>query len=176
MISLGIDIGLSGALAVVRQDQLLAVADMPTREKPGESLIRREIDARALYELIVKMVGEEEKLAVFLENVYGMRKGQEGKPQGSASVFSFGDTRGAIRSVLEVLKLTPHWIAPIVWKRQFGLHRKKGEAEIDKNAARLKALELYPSADLQRVKDHNRAEAILIARFGYERMTWAAAA
>lgn len=169
MISLGIDIGLSGALAVVREDQLLAVEDMPTREKPGHSLIRREIDPRALYDLIIKMVGEHEKLAVFLENVYGMRKGQEGKPQGSASVFSFGDTRGAIRSVLEVMKLHPQWVTPQTWKRHFALGKEK-------TAARLKALELYPAADLQRVKDHNRAEAILIARFGYERMTWAAAA
>ena len=151
---------------MVRQDELLAVADMPTREKPGESLIRREIDGRALYELILKLVdvgGSDEKITVWLENVYGMRKGRDEAPQGSASVFSFGDTRGSIRTVIEVLCLRPQWVAPQSWKRWFKLSP-------DKNAARLKALQFYPQADLQRVKDHNRAEAILIARYGYDRL------
>jgi crossover junction endodeoxyribonuclease RuvC len=172
MIALGIDIGLSGALAVVRGEQLLDVQDMPTREKPGESLIRREVDARALYELILKMCGErsDETIAVCLENVYGMRKVQTGRTPGISGVFAFGDTRGAIRAVVEVMRLKPQWIAPVTWKRRFGLVKPKGEAqgEVDKSAARLKALELYPGADLQRVKDHNRAEAILIARFGWD--------
>lgn len=173
MISLGIDIGLSGALAVVRGDELLGVEDMPTREKPGESLIRREVDARALYEAILKLCGErsDEAIAVCLENVYGMRKVQTGRTPGISGVFAFGDTRGAIRSVIEVLRLRPEWVAPVVWKKHFGLVKPKGEpqGEVDKTSARLKALELYPHADLQRVKDHNRAEAILLARFGWER-------
>ena len=167
MIALGIDIGLSGALAAVRGDQLLDLQDMPTREKPGESLIRREVDPRALYELILRMCGERsyEAVAVCLENVYGMRKVQTGRTPGVAGVFAFGDTRGAIRAVIEVLRLRPQWVAPVTWKRAFGL---VGDKAADKSAARLKALELYPQADLQRVKDHNRAEAILIARFGWD--------
>ena len=172
MISLGIDIGLSGALAVVRGEQLLDVQDMPTREKPGESLIRREVDGRALYELVLRMCGErsDEAIAVCLENVYGMRKVQTGRTPGIAGVFAFGDTRGAIRTVIEVLRLKPQWVAPVSWKRHFGLVKPKDapQGEVDKHAARLKALELYPHADLQRVKDHNRAEAILIARFGWD--------
>lgn len=165
MISLGIDIGLSGAIALVSGPDLIALEDMPTREKSGKGLIRREIDARALYELLLRILGDNhDKLVVHLENVYGMRKGEGQRPQGSASVFSFGDTRGAIRAVLEMTKLEHEWVAPQSWKRHFKLNSDKG-------AARARALELYPAAGekLARVKDHNRAESLLIARYGYER-------
>ena len=167
MIALGIDIGLGGALAVVRGEQLLDVQDMPTREKPGTSKVRREVDGRALYELVLKMCGErsDEAIAVCLENVYGMRNPSKGGAQGAASVFSFGDTRGAIRTVIEVLRLKPQWVAPQSWKRAYGL---VGDAGKDKRAALLKAAELYPMAPLAKAKDHNRAEAILIARFGWD--------
>lgn len=169
MISLGIDIGLSGALAVVRGDQLLDVQDMPTREKPNsKALIKREVDGRALYELILRMCGErsDETIAVCLENVFGLGPSAGAKRHGVSGAFAFGETRGVIRAVVEVLRLKPQWVVPVVWKRRYGL---VGDAGADKSAARLKALELYPNADLQRVKDHNRAEAILIARFGWER-------
>ncbi len=43
------------------------------------------------------------------------------------------------------------------WKRLQGLVKK------DKEAARLKAQRLFPWASLKRKKDHNRAEALLIA-------------
>lgn len=172
MISLGIDIGLSGALAVVRGDQLLGMEDMPTREKPGTSMVRREIDPKALRAAVLRLCdgSKDEAIAVSLEHVFalGPAAGGGGKSHGSAGAFSLGETRGSIRTVLELLGLNPEWVAPQTWKRRYGLIAPKGE-NVDKNASRLKALELYPSADLARVKDHNRAEAILIARFGYER-------
>lgn len=169
MISLGIDIGLSGALALVRGDQLLGVEDMPTREKPGTGLIKREVDARALRELVLRLCDSrsDEAIAVSLEHVFGMGPRPGGaRGHGASGAFALGETRGSVRAVLEVLGLQLSWVAPQSWKRHFGL---TGEIGQNKNASRLKALELYPAADLQRVKDHNRAEAILIARFGYER-------
>ena len=42
-------------------------------------------------------------------------------------------------------------------------------APTDEEQARAKAIELYPQAPLSRVKDHGRAEAILIARHWQER-------
>lgn len=171
MIALGIDIGITGALAAVRADQLLALEDMPTQEKPGKGMTKREIDARALYELVLRVCGEwkDEAVAVCLENVHSIGpKTSNGVRQGSAGGFAFGDTRGAIRAVFEVMRLRPQWVAPIVWKRRYDLVTPKGE-KVDKNKARLKALELYPTAPLQLAKHHNRAEALLVARFCWDR-------
>lgn len=171
MISLGIDIGLSGALAVVRGDQLLGLEDMPTREKPGTGLIKREVDPVALRAMVLRLCEgrRDEAIAVSLEHVFGIGPSAGGqKNHGASGAFSLGETRGAVRAVLEVLGLQPAWISPLSWKRHYDLLGRKGE-KVDKNASRLKALALYPTADLQRVKDHNRAEAILLARFGWER-------
>jgi hypothetical protein len=39
----------------------------------------------------------------------------------------------------------------------------------DKEQARLRAQQLFPAADLRRKKDHGRAEAILLGRYGWQR-------
>lgn len=167
MISLGVDIGLSGALAVVRGDELLGLEDMPTRERQGTGLIKREVDPRALREAILRLCGDrkDEAIACCLENVYGLGPSAGGeKRHGVSGAFAFGQTRGAIGAVIEILGLKPDWVAPQTWKRAFGLY-----GQPDKNASRRKAQEMYPAADLQLVKHHNRAEALLIARFAWNR-------
>jgi crossover junction endodeoxyribonuclease RuvC len=50
-------------------------------------------------------------------------------------------------------------VRPNVWKRSLGLLGK------DKEASRLKAMSLFPSAGLMRKKDHGRAEALLLAEY-----------
>lgn len=52
-------------------------------------------------------------------------------------------------------------VDPSVWKRAMGLSGK------DKNVSRSKAVQLFPRAGprLSRVKDHNRAEALLLAEY-----------
>jgi crossover junction endodeoxyribonuclease RuvC len=57
-----------------------------------------------------------------------------------------------------------HWAsdepAPSVWKQKMGLRGK------DKAHARRMAQRLFPKAPLTRIKDHNRAEALLLALYG----------
>ena len=50
-------------------------------------------------------------------------------------------------------------VPPNVWKQKMGLAGK------DKEASRLKALSLFPRAALSRKKDHDRAEALLMAEY-----------
>jgi crossover junction endodeoxyribonuclease RuvC len=50
-------------------------------------------------------------------------------------------------------------VVPTVWKKAMGLAGK------DKEAARLKACGLFPHAGLSLKKDHNRAEALLLADY-----------
>jgi crossover junction endodeoxyribonuclease RuvC len=78
-----------------------------------------------------------------------------------AGVFSLGDTVGCIRGVVATKGYPLELITPQSWKKRFGL-------SADKEQAQAKAIELYPQPPLSRVKDHGRAEAILIARHGWE--------
>ena len=66
-------------------------------------------------------------------------------------------------------------VEPRAWQRFVGL-AGKGKESRERGAlpaAVLTARELYPAAahDLQRVKDHNRAEALLIAHYGARTLT-----
>lgn len=80
--------------------------------------------------------------------------------QGVSSTFKFGRSYGEIIGVVAAHKLRMDFVPPGVWKRTFGLSK-------DKDASRLKAMELFPQLRdrLTRKKDHNRAEALLIAEY-----------
>lgn len=80
--------------------------------------------------------------------------------QGVASTFKFGTAFGIIIGVVASLKIPAHFVAPGRWKRSLGLGA-------DKEEARARALQLWPArSDLfSRKRDHNRAEAALLARY-----------
>jgi hypothetical protein len=58
---------------------------------------------------------------------------------------------------LTLLRLPFETVHPFAWKKKSGL------TGLDKEAIRLKAAGMFPGADLCRKKDHNRAEALLLA-------------
>jgi hypothetical protein len=74
------------------------------------------------------------------------------------TIASQFDTFGAIRATLGKYTEDLHYVNPREWKKFFGLHT-------DKNGSRDCCLRLYPSAPVARVKDHNRAESVLIGHF-----------
>jgi hypothetical protein len=80
--------------------------------------------------------------------------------QGVSSTFQTGRGYGAWQAL--IWATTPdHWIvSPRRWKKAMGLTK-------DKEVSRLKAISLYPSLEnmLIRKKDHNRAEALLLAHY-----------
>jgi crossover junction endodeoxyribonuclease RuvC len=61
--------------------------------------------------------------------------------------------------LLAALQIAYTTVRPAIWKRALGLGK-------DKEAARLRAMQLFPAADLRRKKDHGRAEALLLAWWG----------
>lgn len=144
---LGIDPGVSGAIAFYFPDHPGAVAaeDVPT--------VDGEIDAATLARRIEQMRPD---LAI-VERVGAMPK------QGVASTFKFGAAYGAVLGVIGALKVPSHLVAPTRWKKHFRLSSEKEEA-------RALALRLWPArAELfERKKDHGRAEAALLARYGAE--------
>ena len=66
---------------------------------------------------------------------------------------------GVWLGILGVLGLAHTRIRRAVWKRRLGLTS-------DKEQARLRAMQLFPGADLRRKRDHGRAEALLLAWYG----------
>lgn len=82
--------------------------------------------------------------------------------QGLSSTHSFGKNIGIAIGVIGGQEIPIHFVTPTKWKKHFRL-------SADKEEARALAIRLFPSAEcFKRKKDHGRAEAVLLARYGYE--------
>jgi len=79
--------------------------------------------------------------------------------QAVASTFKFGRATVAIEAVIALCNIPCSLVEPSIWKRHHGLYGG------DKETSRQRALQLFPTAHtlLARKRDHNRAEAALIA-------------
>jgi len=151
-LTLGIDPGLHGAVAIIEGREVRLLDDLPTVQF-STARIKHRIDAASLAELLAPFA-DAVRMAV-IEKV-AARPGEA--PSGA---FSFGYTSGAIAGVLGALRVPVTTVAPAVWKRAMRLGA-------DKDLSRARALELFPAvADrLARKKDHDRAEALLLAAWG----------
>lgn len=153
MVVFGIDPGFTGAVAeLYPEDGHLYIHDMPTL--PGQKG-KVELDCHSLLDLLTG--GEPGGSTVWLEKV-GARPGQ-----GVSSMFRFGQQLGALEMAAAANKHRLRWVTPTAWKKHFGL-------SADKGAARKVAMERFPAqaASFARVKDDGRAEAALIALYGWE--------
>jgi crossover junction endodeoxyribonuclease RuvC len=91
-----------------------------------------------------------------------IERGQAMPRQGASSGFKYGRGCGALEAVIQLLEIPMTVIEASMWKK---FHTLRGG---DKEAARQRALQLFPAAHalLARRKDHGRAEAALIALYG----------
>lgn len=152
MILIGIDPGLTGAVAALDTGGNVWVRDMPVTAYSATGAVKNALDGPAL----ARMIGAVQS-HVFIERVSAM------PGQGVASMFSLGMSYWGAAGVCAGLGLPVTLVTPGEWKRHFKLGA-------DKDMARGLASRLYPQIDLSRKKDHGRAEALLIARYGME--TW----
>lgn len=140
-----IDPGLSGAIAHLKDDgRFCCCTDMPR--------VGKMVDAAGLALFLKEqMVVGFAPVRVILEHVGAM------PGQGVTSMFSFGVSFGITLGVVATLRLPLELVRPAVWKRDMGLSKNK-------EASRLKALQLFPDAAdmLKRKKDEGRAEALLL--------------
>ena len=156
MIVLGIDPGLSGALAFYDSERDdLTVIDMPTlkagtggKRVIDEDTLAREIDCRA--ELVSH---------AFLEMV-GTRPGE-----GAVGAFSFGVGFGMLRGILAANFIPRTLVRPAEWKRAL-------RVPAEKDGARARASQLLPkhSGLWVRVKDDGRAEASMLCLWGLHQL------
>jgi len=157
---MGIDPGLSGAIAVihVREDQsvrLLSAADMPLTSVAASrgKKAHKVLDLPAMADLMRTDMFPVANLAV-IEKV-GAAPGQ-----GVTSMFSFGYAAGAAAGAAAAANIPVEFLRPQLWKRIAGV-----PAGSDKDYTRLMALAMFPDAKalFKLKKHHGRADAMLIA-------------
>lgn len=147
-----IDPGLSGAISFYfpAAPERVAVDDMP--------VAAGEIDVAAL----ARRVRQFSPSLAIVEQVGPMPR------DGVRQAFGFGGAYAAARATVTLCEVPLRLVTPTTWKRHHGLVGK----DDPKEAARALALRLFPASAerFERKKDHNRAEAALIASFAAETM------
>ena len=153
MIIIGIDPGISGALAILEGKRVMKIIDMPVMSEGKKN--KRQVNSALLASLIKENTKDYDEIVVVVEQVNAM------PGQGVTSMFNFGQTFGAIKGICAALNLPIFFVRPAKWKKHFDLINSS------KDASRTKAIEMYPSISdqLSKKKDVNKSDAILIARF-----------
>ena len=153
---IGIDPGLSGAIAVLENNKVLNIFDIPVMSEGKKN--KRQLNSALMVNLLKENINKEEEVVVVVEQVNAM------PGQGVTSMFNFGQTFGAIKGLCAALELPIFFVRPSKWKKYFELINSS------KDSSRTKVIEMYPtlSHQLTKKKDVNKSDAILIARFYYE--------
>ena len=146
---LGIDPGCSGALVLLtQQGGYIDHLAMPTIKVGTKSRVNGAAVAAWLRQYGIAHA--------YLEQVGAM------PGQGTASMFTFGHAAGVAEGILQGLNIPYTLVTPQAWKKSAGLIGS------DKDAARSRAIQLYPELRAldAKAKGQALADALLIARHG----------
>jgi crossover junction endodeoxyribonuclease RuvC len=149
--TLGIDVGLNGAIALVQDGELVGVVDMPTVTLDRNGKAKRQVSVPELVDIIKQF----DPTDAYVEKVFAMAG------QGVTSVFSFGRSLGVVEGVLTTMKIKTTLMTPQTWQKGLGMTGGK-------DGSRARAMELFPEQTelFKRVKDDGRSDAALIALWG----------
>lgn len=142
---LGIDPGaISGAWGIVNHlGQYVSCGDIPNVQGKISVIEFKNQFYRSIFgsdfDIVIELVGSMPK-------------------QGLSSTYKFGRAVGAIEAVCELTGQLVTHVRPQKWKKEM-------ELVADKKDSLIKARNFFPEAPLSRVKDHNKAEALLLARW-----------
>ena len=153
---IGIDPGLSGAIAVLENNKVLNMFEMPVMSEGKKN--KRQLNSALLVSLIRENISKSEEVAIVVERVNAM------PGQGVTSMFNFGQSFGVLKGIFSAMQIPMDFISPVKWKKFYNL------INTQKDSSRTKAIEFFPyiSSKLSRKKDANKADAILIASFYYQ--------
>lgn len=152
---IGIDPGCSGALVALDADGFISdTLLMPTIKVGTKSRVNGAAVAAWIRQ--VKEYSGVRGIHAYLEQVGAM------PGQGTASMFTFGHAAGLVEGVITGAGIPLTLVTPQAWKKKAGLIGQ------DKDAARSRAIQLYPDCRLLDLKGKGQAiaDAILIARHG----------
>lgn len=163
MIVCGIDPGTTGAVALIDHNGFLELFDLPVEEVPSNGRTKRKLDAGKLANVLRDTLRRNgaagQHVEIWLEDVHAM----PGTASGSSANTSLMHSKGVIEGVAGALGYPVNLVGSRKWKGAFG-------ASSDKDHAISLAQSLYPAAPIKLKKHHNRAEAVLIARYGLMRI------
>ena len=155
MIIFGIDPGVSGAISILENKNVIEVFDMPTMIDGKKN--KKQVNGSQVTNIIKERLNSDsdKEIVVVVEHVNAM------PGQGVTSMFNFGQSFGVIKGICSALSLPIYFVRPTKWKKHFNL------INANKDASRTKVIQVYPeiSNKLSRKKDSNKADAILIARY-----------
>jgi crossover junction endodeoxyribonuclease RuvC len=152
-IFIGIDPGISGAIAVLDGDgEIVQIFDMPIVELKIGNAIKKRVSPQSIVSELHLFKNDD--VHAVIEQVNAM------PGQGVTSMFSFGKTAGILEGILAGMVFPYSHVIPGRWKKHHNLNASK-------DAARELAMRTWPSkADLFKLKKHDgRAEAALIALY-----------
>lgn len=147
MIVIGIDVGFSGAIAILNNTKIKDLIDMPILKVSKKT----HLDANRVKNIMIDSKAEH----VFIEKAQAMPK------QGIASTASYMKSAGIIEGVCVGLGIPYTLVTPQAWKKEMMQGMGK-----EKEASIFRAKQLYPDIDFPRKKDHGKADALLIALYG----------
>jgi hypothetical protein len=152
---LGIDPGLEGAVAALdAQGRVTLLEDTPTilvAKAKGKKHTYLDSQMAALLRPFTMLKCP---VIIALENVHAF------PGQGVTSMFSLGTSLGLWRGIIAALGIPLEMVEPAKWKREMGIATGS-----DKAASIVRALQIFPGADLRLKKHHGRADSILLAEW-----------
>lgn len=151
---IGIDPGVTGAMAVIIDGKFETIQDLPSISTDGFTGINPIVLDSMLCEFSHgNMVVYSEKSILPPGN-------------GKMTTRSVYECRGVIRSVVALQRLPLIYVTPQAWKKFYNI-----PSGSDKERSRGIAMQRFPQLNefLKLKKHHNRAEAALIAWYGWER-------
>lgn len=152
MIYLGIDPGLDGAMAAIYEDGSTITSDTPSAKDGKKRRYQIAVMVQEIRNL--QVILDMSRIRACIERVHSMPK------QGVASSFTFGEGFGLWQGILAGLGIPFDLVTPQAWKKAL----MDGQAK-EKDASRIVAQRLFPSAELHLKKHHGRADALLIAEY-----------
>ncbi len=144
---LGIDPGVRGGMALLRPDSSVASIWGFRPDMVEGELVEAVVNAVTS----LRQYGSQE---CFLEKVGYMPH------DGGKGAFTFGRVNGLLAGSLLALGVRPRYVTPQIW--QAAMECMSGGS---KNVTKLRAKQLFPAENIS----HTVADALLIARYGWER-------
>jgi crossover junction endodeoxyribonuclease RuvC len=161
MLTIGIDVGVTGAIAAITENgHVVGLYDLPVMNF-GKA---KWIDAPRLVGLI-RVMKNGLPARAFVEHLAPMPK------LGCVAANSKGLTLGSTLAALQISGVPFELITPSKWKRGLGLIDPESTDQVKKKASLSRARMLFPMAELHLEKHHNRGEALLLAHYGLHRAT-----
>jgi crossover junction endodeoxyribonuclease RuvC len=152
-IFVGLDLGLTGAIAYIKSSGEVSVVDMPTIKvgKRNDYVVSSLVGC-----LVAGGPGPMKDMVVGMEALHAMPS----RMCSGLGNYSLGRSSGLWEGILTALNIPFQKIPSQRWKKVLldGLPKVKGSSIIV-------AKRLFPGVSLDRKKDHGRADALLIAEY-----------